>query len=124
MLLVLFIWIATIAYTLYTVIAKPWYIASIQNRDKLTAVKIAIFLGPWTWFYTYEKDYRKFWPSVLLILGVRAIAEIVPDSLAELMYYPGLAILILIWVLTITIALIRKEVWYETYGGLPPPSKY
>jgi len=32
-----------------------------KPKSKTTAVLLAIFLGPWTWVYTYQRDCWKFW---------------------------------------------------------------
>jgi predicted amidophosphoribosyltransferase len=37
-------------------------------KDKSIAVLLAVFLGCWTWVYTYKRDSTKFW--VGLVLGV------------------------------------------------------
>lgn len=35
-------------------------------KDKTTAVLLAVFLGFWTWIYTYQKDAWKFWLNLVL----------------------------------------------------------
>lgn len=39
-----------------------------QPKDKTVAVLLAVFLGFWTWVYTYKRDAWKFWLN--LGLGV------------------------------------------------------
>ncbi|HWC76810.1 MAG TPA: hypothetical protein VG778_05080 [Blastocatellia bacterium] len=39
-------------------------------KDKTVALLLAIFLGGWTWVYTYRKDAWKFWLSLGLNLTV------------------------------------------------------
>ena len=41
-----------------------------QPRDKSVAVLLAVFLGCWTWLYTYKKDAWKFWLCLGLNLTV------------------------------------------------------
>jgi hypothetical protein len=51
-------------------------------KSKTAAILLAIFLGPWTWLYTYRRDSTKFWIGmlvpvawiVLLILAATAFA--------------------------------------------------
>lgn len=38
----------------------------IERKDRNTAILLAIFLGGWTWVYTYKKDAWKFWLSLIL----------------------------------------------------------
>ncbi len=33
-------------------------------KSKLTAVLLSVFLGYWSWLYTYKKNYAKFWISL------------------------------------------------------------
>lgn len=35
-------------------------------KDKTAAVLLAVFLGFWTWLYTYKKDAWKFWLNLAL----------------------------------------------------------
>lgn len=39
---------------------------AVERRDKTVAVLLAVFLGLWTWVYTYKKDAWKFWLSLAL----------------------------------------------------------
>lgn len=56
--------------------------APLGAKSKTTAVLLAVFLGPWTWLYTYARDAKKFWVGigaalvwfVLLILAWTALA--------------------------------------------------
>jgi len=41
---------------------------SSNSKSKTTAVILAIFLGFWSWLYTYKKDYKKFWIYLGIIL--------------------------------------------------------
>jgi hypothetical protein len=40
----------------------------VERKDKTVAVLLAVFLGFWTWIYTYKKDTWKFWLSLGLHL--------------------------------------------------------
>ena len=37
-------------------------------KDKSVAVLLAVFLGAWTWVYTYKRDASKFWVGIVLTL--------------------------------------------------------
>ncbi|MBC8388050.1 MAG: zinc ribbon domain-containing protein [Actinobacteria bacterium] len=50
--------------------AKVTYV---QNKDKTIAIILAIFLGFWTWIYTWQKDQWKFWVSLGITLGITII---------------------------------------------------
>ncbi len=40
----------------------------VERKDKSAAILLAIFLGGWTWVYTYRRDAWKFWLSLILNL--------------------------------------------------------
>jgi len=42
---------------------------SIEPKSKTTAVLLAVFLGLWTWVYTYDRDKAKFW----ICLGISLV---------------------------------------------------
>lgn len=78
-------------------------IASAKN--KTAAILLAVFLGPWTWLYTYKRDSTKFWVGllvpvlwlVLLILAVTAFATSVAtctpsvNATGQIVYSSGCA---------------------------------
>lgn len=41
---------------------------TVTPKSKGVAILLAIFLGIWTWLYTYKKDLVKFWVSLGVIL--------------------------------------------------------
>lgn len=46
----------------------PFYV---QRKDKTVAILLAIFLGFWTWLYSYQRDAWKFWVGLVLnIVGL------------------------------------------------------
>jgi hypothetical protein len=45
-------------------------------KSKTTAVVLAVFLGIWTWLYTYELNKRKFWSSLIAYLGLSVVIAI------------------------------------------------
>jgi len=45
-------------------------------KDKGIAIVLAIFLGFWSWLYTYKKDFKKFWIFISLIFVIVACVGI------------------------------------------------
>lgn len=41
-------------------------LGAVKTKDKTVAVLLAVFLGFWTWCYTYKKDAWKFWLNLAL----------------------------------------------------------
>ena len=37
-----------------------------QAKSKTTAILLAVFLGWWTWCYTYKRDSAKFWIGLVV----------------------------------------------------------
>lgn len=37
-----------------------------QHKSATKSLLLAVFLGPWTWLYTYSNDWWKFWPAILV----------------------------------------------------------
>jgi hypothetical protein len=51
----------------YAPAPMPGYV---ERKDKTAAILLAVFLGGWTWLYTYKKDAWKFWVALALNLTV------------------------------------------------------
>jgi DNA-directed RNA polymerase subunit RPC12/RpoP len=52
-------------------------------KSKAVAIVLAIFLGSWSWLYTYKRDFKKFWVYIgifIIYIGV----PIVVSSMAPL----------------------------------------
>jgi|688.fasta_scaffold975239_1 hypothetical protein len=47
-----------------------------HGKSKTTAVLLAVFLGIWSWLYTYEQNKRKFWMSLIAYLGLSVVTAI------------------------------------------------
>ncbi len=67
------------------------------TKSKTTAILLAVFLGFWTWVYTYKVDAWKFWLN--LVLTVLTIG------------FWGLVA----WVWAIIDTAIRSEAWFEGF---------
>jgi hypothetical protein len=48
--------------------AAPAMAYPVERKDRTVALLLAIFLGGWTWVYTYKKDAWKFWLTLALNL--------------------------------------------------------
>ncbi|MGH9069869.1 MAG: hypothetical protein ACRDX8_01555, partial [Acidimicrobiales bacterium] len=48
-----------------------------RYKNKTAAVLLAVFLGPWTWLYTYRRNAWKFWTGLLSGVAGFTIAVIV-----------------------------------------------
>jgi len=44
--------------------------AYVERKDKTVAILLAVFLGFWTWLYTYKRDAWKFWVCLGLHMTV------------------------------------------------------
>lgn|SRR5437763_11306347 len=49
-------------------VAAPMAVSPVMPKTKSTAVLLAVFLGFWTWLYTYKTDAAFFW--INLVLGL------------------------------------------------------
>lgn len=109
------------------------------GKNKVASMLLAVFLGFWTWLYTYKKDARKFWIG----LGVFFIAFVIictfivyfvisipwsPEATLELTDTQT-GMVILFWIFLILIQMgsygihiwaiidtaIKKDEWYKNY---------
>ena len=51
----------------YSAPGQPTYVLP-RGKDKSIALIFALFLGFWTWVYTYRLDAAKFWIALVLVL--------------------------------------------------------
>jgi hypothetical protein len=72
-------------------VAQQQLIPSIP-KSKVTAILLAVFLGPWTWVYTYERDRTLWWVSFFTF-----------------------GFLLLAWPTSIIMAAVRSGTFYEQY---------
>ena len=85
--------------------------SSTTGKSKIAAVLLAVFLGWWTWLYTYKKDAWKFW------VGLGATIFCVVLAIATLGIFIAVACIILlgIRVWTIVDTATKSEQWYKSY---------
>lgn len=74
-------------------------------KDKTIAVLLAVFLGGWTWCYTYQADKKKFWWSLALsVLGTILTLVLV-----------GFLIVFGVWLWAVIDAAKRPDEFYRKY---------
>ena len=91
------------------------------GKSKTTAVLLAVFLGGWTWLYTFKKDAWKFWVG----LGLFVLAIIIfLDYLDGLNNYDANGNAILGWYLIVSLGTrvwaiidvaVKNSQWYGNY---------
>jgi len=84
----------------------------IPQKTKSTSVILAVFLGFWTYLYTFQKDAALFWVS----LGIQGFFIFAISSA------PGagssgafLFVLIIFWLLSVIVTASRSSEWYLRY---------
>ena len=76
------------------------------RKSKTTAVVLAVFLGPWSWLYTFKRDQAKFWiwlGGFVLINGYYLTLDVWERS------YYGQSTVPLLWTLGFSIAAIITQ---------------
>ncbi|MBI4234621.1 MAG: zinc ribbon domain-containing protein [Chloroflexi bacterium] len=68
-----------------------------HSKSKVVAILLAVFLGFWTWLYTYQRDGWKFWLNLGLSIVTLGIWGIVA------------------WIWAIVAAAVRPEEFYASY---------
>jgi zinc-ribbon domain len=74
-------------------------------RSKGVAILLAVFLGGWTWLYTYKRDAKKFWIGFGMAV-VGAILAII---------FIGYLFFLAIWIWAIVDTAGKSDSWYATY---------
>ncbi|MHB8262882.1 MAG: zinc-ribbon domain-containing protein [Acidimicrobiales bacterium] len=75
-------------------------------KSKTAAILLAVFLSPWTWLYTYQRDSSKFWIG----LGVDVVCWV----LGWFFLLPWLA-LFGVWIWAIVDTATKPEQYYLRY---------
>lgn len=82
-----------------------------EGKNKVLSILLAIFLGNWTWLYTYREDGTKFWIT-LAVLVVGSILSVATLGIGLLIYIPAS---LAIWIWAIVDAVSRSDEWYANY---------
>jgi hypothetical protein len=107
---------------------------TVNTKNKTVALLLAIFLGFWTWIYTYQKDGWKFWLSLALTLVGMIVMSIttvnIITSRNELetnndvvagwfaAWIIAYIITIGLWIWGILDRALKRAAWYENYPNL------
>lgn len=78
-----------------------------KGKSKTTAVLLAVFLGQWTWLYTYKKDAWKFWTG----LGVYLVGQI----LILAFYGAGIPLTFGVWLWAVIDVSVKSSYFYDQY---------
>jgi hypothetical protein len=80
----------------------PYGLVAPPLKSKTTAVLLAVFLGSWTWLYTYKRDAAKFWIST----GVGLV-----------LFFLGIGVFInwVFWLWAVIDSAVRTNDWYNKY---------
>jgi hypothetical protein len=81
------------------------------GKSKVASILLAVFLGYWTWLYTYKKDGWKFWTGIGLSIFV-VILVVATFGIAALFTW---VISLGIWIWAIVDTAIKSDSWYYSY---------
>lgn len=81
------------------------------GKSKTASILLAVFLGFWTWLYTYKKDAWKFWVGLglAILIMVMAIATLGISAFVTWIISLG------IWVWAIVDVCVKDSKWYSSY---------
>lgn len=88
----------------------------VLGKNKILALFIAIFFGPWTWLYTYRQDWWKLLLGLVISYGMFVMPLMTAKSI--LPDHVPLIIILTIWLLAVINVSIRKWQWYSDYISL------
>ena len=80
-------------------------------KSKTAAILLAVFLGFWTWLYTYREDSAKFWIG----LSISIVNSILIFVTLGIWLIVGFFIAIGIWIWPIVDTATKNDEWYATY---------
>jgi uncharacterized membrane protein YvbJ len=86
-------------------------VATQQGKSKTASILLAVFLGFWTWLYTYKKDAWKFWVGLGLAILI-IISAIVTFGFSALFTW---LISLGIWIWSIVDVCVKDNNWYSSY---------
>lgn len=85
-----------------------------KRKSKTPAVLLAVFLGQWTWLYTYKKDAWKFWTG----LGIWVLGQI----LILAFYGAGIPLTFGVWLWAVIDVSAKPSIYYEQFFRTKSPS--
>ncbi len=81
------------------------FLKSPQAKDRTVSVLLAVFLGHWTWLYTFDRDQQKFWIGLGMWIG----------GLVLSVFLIGIPILIGLWIWSIVDVVSKTNEWYDRF---------
>lgn len=88
--------------------------ANREEKEKIIAILLAVFLTFWAWLYTYEKNAWKFWVGLLVAVAL-AILFSYPELPFELPFVLLPVFNGVVWIWAIVDAALRRDEWYRYY---------
>jgi hypothetical protein len=78
-------------------------------RSKGVAILLAVFLGYWTWLYTYKRDATKFWVGLsMAVVGGLTLVLLI-----------GFVFIFAVWLWAVIDTASRSESFYQQYPNQP-----
>jgi predicted RNA-binding Zn-ribbon protein involved in translation (DUF1610 family) len=81
-----------------------------DEKSKATSVLLAVFLGWWTWLYTYKKDAWKFWIGLCVVIVGGILLLIGSPS-----FYLIIGIGSLLWIWAVVDTATKSDEWYKSF---------
>ena len=85
--------------------------ATSGGKSKTASILLAVFLGFWTWLYTYKRNAWKFWTAI----GVAVVNVILTVVTLGLWVFVGWIVWVGLWVWPIVDVATKGEDWYRSY---------
>jgi RNA polymerase subunit RPABC4/transcription elongation factor Spt4 len=84
------------------------------RKKKVASILLAVFLGYWTWLYTYKRDKWKFWVGLCLsiVYAITVAVEPTTDEFLWVIWFIPLGT----WIWAIVDTSIKKREWYDRYA--------
>jgi RNA polymerase subunit RPABC4/transcription elongation factor Spt4 len=85
--------------------------AGASGKSKVASILLAVFLGFWTWLYTYRADGWKFWLALSISIVNGILIFVTLGVWLIVAWIPGLAF----WIWPIVDAAVKNDEWYTSY---------
>jgi hypothetical protein len=80
-------------------------------KSKVVAILLAVFLGFWTWLYTYREDGWKFWVGLGVTIGNVVLILVTLGVWLLVAWIVGLGI----WIWSVVDTAVKTDDWYASY---------
>ena len=85
--------------------------AQAGGKSKVASILLAVFLGFWTWLYTYREDGWKFWLGLGISIVNVVLLFITLGFWIFVFWIPATGI----WIWSIVDTAVKSEDWYASY---------